>query len=255
VRERLTDWVRQLEVTDAWNTVYLGTHDTPRIVSRFGNDDRYHAESATLLGTLLLTFPATPFLFQGDEIGTTNYPWSNRAEMRDADATSRVETALAEGEADSFADVRDVVRYRSRDNARTPVQWTGDGGAGFTEGEPWIPVNPAADRVNVADQRGRDDSILAHYRDLIDLRHAEGALVYGVYDLVAADHPRVWAYERGLDGDTLLVALNWGGRTSRVDLSDSGTVEEVLACNHDDPDTDLGTLALRPYEACVYRVG
>jgi glycosidase len=254
VRERLTDWVRQLEVTDAWNTVYLGTHDTPRIVSRFGNDDRYHAESATLLGTLLLTFPATPFLFQGDEIGMTNYPWSSREEMRDADATNRVDMALEEGSAESFEDVRAVVRYRSRDNARTPIQWTDGDRGGFTDGEPWIPVNPDAEEVNVADQRARDDSVLAHYRELVDLRHEEEALVYGVYDLVAGDHPRVWAYERTLGDDTLLVALNWGGRTSRVDLSGSGAVDDVLACNYDDPGTDLGSLALRPYEARVYRL-
>ena len=96
MREVLTRWVQQLEVTDAWNTVYLGTHDTPRIVSRFGNDDRYHYESATMLATLLSTFPATPFVYQGDELGMTNYPWSSREEMRDADATNREVAADAE---------------------------------------------------------------------------------------------------------------------------------------------------------------
>ncbi|MFW6018646.1 MAG: glycoside hydrolase family 13 protein [Halapricum sp.] len=254
VRDALTEWVHQLEVTDAWNTVYLGTHDTPRIASRFGNDDRYHYESATMLGTLLLTFPATPFCFQGDEIGMTNYPWSSREEMRDADATNRVEIALEEGRAEDFSDVQDVVRYRSRDNARTPVQWSDDRNGGFTDGEPWIPVNPASEAINVADQRDRDDSVLAYYRHLIELRHSEDALVYGVYDLLVEDHPRVWAFERTVDDETLLVALNWAGRTSRVDLSDSGTVQSVLASNYDDPGTDLESLALRPYEARVYRL-
>ncbi|QSG08209.1 glycoside hydrolase family 13 protein [Halapricum desulfuricans] len=254
IRGALTEWVRQLEVTDAWNTVYLGTHDTPRIASRFGNDDRYHYESATMLGTLLLTFPATPFCFQGDEIGMTNYPWSSREEMRDADATNRVEIAFEEGRAEDFSDVQDVVRYRSRDNARTPVQWSDDRNGGFTDGEPWIPVNPASETINVADQRDRDDAVLSYYRDLIGLRHDEDALVYGVYDLLTEDHPRVWAFERTLDDETLLVALNWAGRTSRVDLSDSGAVQAVLACNYDDPGTELGSLALRPYEARVYRL-
>jgi len=254
MREVLTKWVQQLEVTDAWNTVYLGTHDTPRIVSRFGNDDRYHYESATMLATLLLTFPATPFVYQGDELGMTNYPWSSREEMRDADATNRVRLALEEGRAEDFADVQDVVRYRSRDNARTPMQWSDREQAGFTDGEPWIPVNPAHEEINAADQRGREDSILAYYRDLIDLRHDEETLVYGVYDLLAEDHPRVWAYERTLEEDTILVALNWAGRTSRVALGDADTVRSVLACNYDDPGTDLGSLALRPYEARVYRV-
>ena len=254
IREVLTDWVNQLEVTDAWNTVYLGTHDTPRIVSRFGNDDRYRYESATLLGTLLLTFPATPFCFQGDEIGMTNYPWSSREEMRDADATNRVEMALEADDAGDFEDVRDVVRYRSRDNARTPVQWTDDEHAGFTDGEPWIPVNPAHDEINAAVDRSREDSIFAFYQSLIDLRHEEDALVYGVYDLLTDEHPRVWAFERTLDDETILVALNWAGRTSRVDLGESGSVESVLACNYDDPGTDLDSLSLRPYEARVYRL-
>ncbi|MCU4716980.1 glycoside hydrolase family 13 protein [Halapricum hydrolyticum] len=254
IREALTKWVHQLEVTDAWNTVYLGTHDTPRIASRFGNDDRYRYESATMLGTLLLTFPATPFCFQGDEIGMTNYPWSSREEMRDADATNRVEMAFEEGRAEGFSDVQDVVRYRSRDNARTPVQWSDDDMAGFTDGEPWIPINPNSEDINVADQRDRAESVLAYYQELIELRHSEDPLVYGVYDLLAEDHPRVWAFARSLDDETLLVALNWAGRTSRVDLSEAGSVESVLACNYDDPGTDLGSLALRPYEARVYRL-
>jgi len=254
IRDALTKWVRQLEVTDAWNTVYLGTHDTPRIVSRFGNDDRYHYESATMLGTLLLTFPATPFCFQGDEIGMTNYPWSSREEMRDADATNRVELALEDGRAETFSDVADVVRYRSRDNARTPIQWSDDEAGGFTDGDPWIPVNPASDAINVANQRGRPDSVLSYYQRLIELRHNEDALVYGVYDLLTDDHPRVWAFERSFESERLLVALNWAGRTSRVDLSEAGEVASVLACNYDDPGTDLGALTLRPYEACVFRV-
>lgn len=172
--------------------------------------------------------------------------------MRDADATNRVRMAFEEGRADSFEDVADAVRYRSRDNARTPMQWSDEDNAGFTDGEPWIPVNPPADEINVADQRDRSDSILAYYQGLIELRHDEDALVYGVYDLLTDEHPRVWAFERTLDGETLLVALNWAGRTSRIDLAGSGTVESVLACNYDDPGTDLGSLALRPYEARVY---
>ena len=254
VRSVLSDWARALELTDAWNTVYLGTHDTPRIVSRFGNDDRYRYESATLLATLLLTLPATPFLFQGDEIGMTNYPWSAREEMRDADATSRVDAALESGAIDSFAEAEDVVRYRSRDNARTPVQWTDGEHAGFTDGEPWIPVNPDRDRVNVAADRDRDDSIFRFYSDLIDARGDSEPLRYGVYDLQTDDHPRVWAYTRRTDDESVLVAVNWAGRTSRVDLGSAGAVESVVACNYRDPGTDLGSVALRPYEARVYRL-
>jgi glycosidase len=254
VRSVLTDWIHQLAVTDTWNTVYLGTHDTPRIVSRFGNDDRYRYESATLLGTLLLTLPATPFLFQGDEIGMTNYPWSSREEMRDADATNRVDMAFEEGRADTFADVQDAVRYRSRDNARTPIQWSADENAGFTDGEPWIPVNPDYETVNVSADRGRSDSIFDYYSDLIATRKETDALVYGVYDLLAEDHPRVWAFTRTVNGNRALVAVNWAGRTSRVDLSAAGSVAEVLACNYDDPGTDLDSLALAPYEARVYEL-
>jgi len=254
MRSVLTDWARQLEVTDAWNTIYLGTHDTPRIVSRFGNDDRYRYESATLLATLLLTMPATPFLFQGDEIGMTNYPWSSREEMRDADATNRVGLAIDEGRAESFADVREVVRYRSRDNARTPVQWSDEPHADFTDGEPWIPINPNHAEINVAADAERDDSIRGYYRDLIDVRDRTETLVYGLYDLLVKDHPRVWAYTRSTDDETVLVTLNWAGRTSRVALGDAGSVEDVLACNYGDPGRELESVVLRPYEARVYRL-
>ena len=252
LREVVSNWQHKLADSEAWNALFLGSHDFPRIVSRWGDDGEYRRESAKLLATLLFTLRGTPYVFQGDEIGMTNYPWQALAELRDADARNRVENKIAAGDIEGFDDAQDVVQYRARDNARTPVQWSGDEpNAGFTEGDPWISVNPNFRDVNVEDARENPDSIWHYYRDLIALRHDSDLLVYGDYVLHTDTHPQIWAYSRTLDDESALVVLNWSNQTIANLPGDAIPTGGTLRLDNyrDNPKPEE---ALRPYEARIY---
>jgi oligo-1,6-glucosidase len=284
-------WQEGLE-GQGWNSLYLGNHDWPRVVSRFGDDGEYRRESAKLLGTLLHTLQGTPYVYQGEELGMTNYPWESLDQLRDADARNRIELMYEEGDAEEFADVKELVRYRCRDNARTPMQWDSSPNAGFTEGEPWLPVNPDHEEVNVAAERADDESVWHYYRDLISLRDEREVVVYGSYDLLLPAHEDLWVYTRTLaaadrTGDDhdratqLLVVLNLSDTPTSyrlpagADLADGATPgdADLLLGNYDDAagaeadadvkpgaDTDTGTkpgadarsFTARPWEARVY---
>jgi oligo-1,6-glucosidase len=238
-----------------WNSLYLGNHDWPRVVSRFGDDGEYRRESAKLLGTLLHTLQGTPYVYQGEELGMTNFPWESLDQLRDADARNRIELMYERGEAEEFADVKKLVRYRCRDNARTPMQWDSSPNAGFTEGDPWLPVNPNHEEVNVAAERADDESVWHYYRDLISLRDEREVVVYGSYDLLLPDHEDLWVYTRTLaaadrtDDDhdhdhaaQLLVVLNLSDTPTAyrlptgADFADGATPDDadLLLGNYDD---------------------
>jgi oligo-1,6-glucosidase/alpha-glucosidase len=245
----MSKWQTEL---DGWNSLYLTNHDQPRIVSRFGDDGQYRRESGKLLGTLLFTLSGTPYIYQGQELGMTNYPWTSLDEFDDLQSVGKVEAAIADGEIDGFEEVRDIVRARSRDNARTPMQWDSTENAGFTDGEPWLPVNPDYEEINVAAAEADDDSVLNYYRELVALREDHDALVYGDYELLLPDHESVWAYRMGLDDEAVLVALNFDETPTTVTLPAAGETGELLLANYDDAGPTDETLTLRPYEARVY---
>ena len=248
-REVIGEWQSGLHGR-GWNSVFLGNHDQPRAVSRFGDDGEYREESATLLATLLFTLEGTPYVFQGDEIGMTNYPWDSMEEIRDVDTLRNVEVARESGRLED-REVMELVQRRSRDNARTPMQWNDTENAGFTSGDPWIPVNPNHEEVNVARARADPDSAWHYYRDLIDLRSQHDVLVYGEYADLGADHDRVWAYERTLGEERAVVVLSFADE--HIEL-DPGAVDSRCGASYrlgnypstGDPST------LRPYEARVY---
>jgi oligo-1,6-glucosidase len=238
---------------ESWDAVFLGNHDLPRVVSRFGSDE-YREESAKLVATFLLTLRGTPFLYQGDEVGMTNAEFDSLDELDDPMTTGIVEELLATGEIASYEEVREFVNYRSRDHARTPMQWSSEPNAGFTDGEPWFAVNENYPEVNVERAVADEASVWHHYRRLIDLRRDEETLVYGDYDLLAPDDEQLYAYTRSLEGETVLVVLNWSERTARfeTDLGTDGA--DVLVGNYANaPTTPVGR-EFRPYEAVVYRL-
>jgi oligo-1,6-glucosidase len=204
----------------------------------------------------------------------TNYPWSSLDEIADADASTRVANRIESGDVDDFEDVRELLRYRCRDNARTPMQWSDAERAGFTDGDPWLPVNPNHDRINVADARDDPDSVWHYYRELIDLRHDSDLLVYGDYHLLTDEHPQVWAYTRQSGDRRALVVLNWSDETATYDPSDDlpgnvvadadptlllSNAAAGAAVSGEDPSASanadaFGELALGPYEARVYEL-
>ncbi len=192
-----------------WNSLYWNNHDQPRVVSRFGDDGEHRVASAKLLGTLLHLHRGTPYVYQGEELGMTNAPWGEIGRFRDVETLNHYAEAVAGG-ADPVATL-DVIRPRSRDNARTPMQWDDSPHAGFSTGEPWLPVNPNFTTINAKAARADPDSVFHHYRRLIALRHAEPAVVLGDFTLLLPDDEQVWAFTRRLGDVELLVVGNCSG--------------------------------------------
>jgi oligo-1,6-glucosidase len=226
-----------------WNSLYWDNHDQPRIVSRWGDGS---ALSAKTLGTLLHLHRGTPYVFQGEELGMTNYPWSGIDEFRDIESVNHWAAALALGE--DPADVLAGLRARSRDNARTPMQWDSSAQAGFTTGTPWLPVNPDFTHLNVAAQRSDPDSVLAHYRRLIALRHSEPAVAHGDFTMLLPDDPSVYAFTRAWSGVELLVLCNVSPSPAAVAV-DGWDDAALLLGTHGTG----GTGPLQPWESRVLR--
>ncbi|NHN58659.1 MULTISPECIES: alpha-glucosidase [Halorussus] len=239
---------------EGWNSVYLGNHDWPRMVSRFGDDGLYRIESAKLLATLLFTLRGTPYVYQGDEIGMTNFPFERESQVRDVSARNFVERKREQGW--EMDDILEVVSHRGRDNARTPMQWSDGEHAGFTEGEPWMPVNPNYDAVNVAEATAREDSIWHYYRELIEFRQSTPVAVYGDFELLLPDDPDVFAYLRTLADDRLLTVLNLSEGTPTFTLPESVSYDDADCVLHNyavDAEAPR-SFELRPWEARVYEL-
>lgn len=257
LKEIMTGWRETVSDVDGWNATYLGNHDQPRIVSRFGNDDEFRRESAQTLVTLQLTISGTPFIYQGEEIGMTNYPFSSLEELRDVQSINQFNEMRNRGEVENFNEVRDYVRFWSRDNARTPMQWDAGENAGFTEGEPWINVNPNKDQINVKDEKPRKSSVLNYYKKLISLRKEHEVLIYGDYRLVLENDEDIFAFLREGSEDSTLTVLNFSETGTEAELAEGVNYEngKLLLSNYPEAESgEINSFKLRPYEARVYKI-
>ncbi|GAB3994580.1 alpha-glucosidase [Nocardioides marmoraquaticus] len=228
LKATLAGWQEGLEGV-GWNSLYWSNHDQPRVVSRYGDDSPQHrVASATALATVLHLHRGTAFVYQGEEIGMGNAPWASVDDFRDLESVNHFHQAVAGG-ADPER-VMAALRRKSRDNARTPVQWDDSPHAGFTTGEPWLPVNPDhAGGVTVDAQEDDTASVLAHYRRVIALRHDDPVVAHGDFTLLLPEHEQLWAFTRSHQGATLTVVANLSGETvdpvaAGVPLADVGAV-------------------------------
>ena len=229
-----------------WNSLYLNNHDQPRAVSRFGDDDpAFRDRSAKALALVLHLHRGTPYVYQGEEIGTTNVPFTSIDDFRDIESLNHYAAALADGAAEQ--DVLAALRARSRDNGRTPMQWDAGPNAGFSAGSPWLHVNPNHREINVAAQRDDPDSVLAFFRRLVELRHRVPAAAHGRFRLLLPDDEAVWAFTRTLDDTELVVAANFSRQQRSVELGDLRGARILLATYPE------GTVPgmLRPWEGYV----
>lgn len=235
-----------------WNSLYLGNHDQPRAVSRFGNAEEYRRESAAMLLTLLLTLQGTPFIYQGDEIGMSNVAFGRIEDYRDLETLNAYAEMCAQGTPPDEALLR--IQRKSRDNARTPMQWDASPNAGFTTGTPWIAVNPNADTVNVAQALADPESILHYTRRLIRLRQDEPLLALGRYTYWADTPDTVWAYERSHEGRRVLVLLNFSPEQVSLTLPARLHLTPAQRWIGNYPETALAgdAICLRAYEAAVF---
>ncbi|GAA5148079.1 alpha-glucosidase [Nocardioides marinquilinus] len=231
-----------------WNSLYLGNHDQPRSVSRFGDDSpEYRAASAKALATVLHLHRGTPYVYQGDEIGMANAPLATVDDLRDIESVNAHRALLARGATGEEAMA--AIRAKSRDHARTPMQWDADEHAGFTTGTPWLPANPDHVEVNVAAQREDPDSVLHHYRALIALRHDEPVVAHGDFTMLLPDHPQVYAFTRRLDDVVLLVVANLSSQPATARFDPTWDDAEPLLATTAHP--TAGTWSLTPWETAV----
>jgi glucan 1,6-alpha-glucosidase len=233
-----------------WNSLFWNNHDLPRIVSRWGNDGQYHDQSAKLFAILLHMMKGTPYIYQGEEIGMTNYPVTSVDEINDIESIRMYHARIKAGY--SKEDILRSINAKGRDNARTPMQWDATANAGFTTGAPWLHVNPNYGQYNVKDNLADPHSILATYQRLIALRQANDLVVWGDYALIPDTADNVFAYYRTYQGERWLIAANVSAETNEFALTDA--VTEHIIGNYDDQTIQTGRLTLRPYEAFVVKV-
>ncbi|MFL0555298.1 glycoside hydrolase family 13 protein [Paenibacillus barengoltzii] len=239
-----------------WNANYLCNHDQPRAVSRFGNDQEpYRIPSAKMLATFLHMLEGTPYIYQGEEIGMTNVVFDSIDDYRDVETLNYYEEQRRNGVPE--ADIMRAIRLKSRDNARTPMQWDAGPQAGFTTAESaWIRVNPNHGRINVEEAIRNPDSIYHYYKKLIRLRKEHAVIVYGAYELLLPDHPQIYAFTRKLEKSRLLVILNFSSEEPvfewPVEAMEPEDIELLISNYAPQEHEDLLNLPLRPYEARVY---
>lgn len=243
-----------------WNSLYLNNHDQPRMVSRFGNDTVYRKESAKMLATFLHTLQGTPYIYQGEELGMTNVRFDRIDDYRDIETLNFYREAVGEW-GWTHEQAMASIYAKGRDNARTPMQWSGASQAGFTTGEPWLAVNPNYPSINAEEALQDPDSIFHYYRQLIELRKQHPIMIYGDYAIVAEEHEQVYAYTRSWQGETWLTLLNFSDREAafewppELDRYAGAKLQSIIA-NYEEAETaKLESLRLRPYEARVYRIG
>lgn len=246
LRRILSRWQTGLDGV-AWNSLYWDNHDQPRVVSRFGDDSTplLREKSAKMLALCLHLMQGTPYIYQGEELGMTNAPFAAIEDCRDIESRNAYRERVGSGQATPEEMMRYIRRF-GRDNARTPMQWDDSPNAGFTEGEPWLAVNPNHREINAAAQEEDPDSVLQFYRRLIALRKQHEIIVYGHYELLGPEDDRLFCYLRRLHGKQLLVACNFTGET--VDFAPPapfGPGTPLLLGNYPGD----GSGPLRPYEA------
>ncbi|AHV95996.1 glycoside hydrolase family 13 protein [Paenibacillus sabinae] len=253
IKDIITKWQTLLS-GKGWNSLYLNNHDQPRMLSRFGNDTDYHKESGKMLATLLHTLQGTPYIYQGEEIGMTNVKFDSISHYKDIEIINMHKEYLEAGHKEE--DIMNSIYIKGRDNGRTPMQWSSEPQAGFTTSTPWLAVNPNYTEINVENALADPDSIFHYYKRLIELRKEHDIIVYGDYKIVAEENERVYAYQRALGSERLLVILNFFGESASFELpAEVGISEpELLIGNYDVGQAeDVRSLELRPYEARVYK--
>jgi alpha-glucosidase len=250
----LSKWQKGLE-NKGWNALFIENHDQPRRVSTWGNDEQYWYESATALGAMYFLMQGTPFIYQGQEIGMTNVKFNSIEDYNDVADKNMYRIKREEGVA--HEDIMDVIWSSSRDNSRTPMQWSSEQNAGFTTGKSWLGVNKNFKEINVENQLQDESSVLHFYKKMIQLKKKNEVFTYGVYNLILDEHPQIYAYTRTMNNDKVVVFSNLSEELATWDdvLDFSVGSEDLLLTNHDVLDHDLvSKFTLKPYETRVYRI-
>lgn len=249
LKEIMSRW--QTELYDkAWNSLFWDNHDQPRAVSRFGNDDpKYWEASAKMLATCLHMMQGTPYIYQGEELGMTNYPFRNPQEFRDIESIHAYEEWCESGRL-SHDIFWPCLIFKSRDNARTPMQWDDTTYAGFSAVTPWIAVNPNYTTINAKSQTSDPNSVFHYYKKLISLRKQHPVIVYGKYELLLKNDKQLFVYTRTLQYTKILVVCSFTKNNTSFQIPEEFANAECLISNMNHSYTN-SSIDLKPYESFV----
>lgn len=254
LKQTLSKWQDEL-YEKAWNSLYWCNHDQPRMISRLGDTStrELRESSAKMLGTCLHMMQGTPYVFQGEELGMTNTTFESLDDFRDIESINAYRQYTENGQIKPD-DMMRYLRYKSRDNARTPMQWDDSPNAGFTEGTPWIKVNPNYKEINAKEQMAREDSVFHYYQKLIRLRKENEIIVYGKYQLLMEEDPNLYVYTRTLGGERLLVICNFRKEPQKFLLPEGFTPEdgEIFIGNYEGQKVEQ-TMVLRAFETMAVK--
>lgn len=252
LKRNLAKWQTKLHQR-GWNSLFWNNHDLPRIVSRWGDDGAFRAESAKMLATALHGMEGTPFIYQGEELGMTNVRFEDIGDYRDLEILNMYQDRLKRGY--SREEIMESIYARGRDNARTPMQWDDSDHAGFTTGQPWIGVNPNYKEIHAQGQMEDEQSVFSYYRKLIALRKSSPVLVKGAFRLIMEEDERIFAYIREYEGEELLVLCNFFGEATSCQIPEGWQDAELILGNYEERPDGMadGRMRLKAYEARVYR--
>lgn len=247
----MSEWQTKL-YGRGWNALYFENHDQPRVISRWGNDTVYREKCAKAYATILHGMQGTPYIYQGEEIGMTNVHF-DLDEYEDIEVRNAYKELVLNGKTISEDDFKKAVWNKSRDNARSPMQWDDSDNAGFTTGKPWFGVSDRYKEINVKQALADKDSIFYYYKKLIELRHKESLLTEGNYQLLLPEDEKIFAYLRNTENETWLIVANMSEDTALTDelkpfVNDK---QDIMIGNYDRANLDE---ALRPYESFMMRI-
>ena len=247
-------WQMGMQRGNAWNALFWCNHDQPRIVSRFGNEGEYWKESAKMLAGMIHLMRGTPYIYQGEEIGMTNPHYTSIEQYADVESRNYYEILLNEGKTKEEA--LEILAARSRDNSRTPMQWTDERYCGFSDTKPWIPVSDNFEKINVKKQKQDRDSILEFYKKLIMLRKEKEVIARGNIEFMEVENAGVLAYTRCLDKQKLLVCCNFRDVESQMEFTQEWkSGRKILGNYEENHKNNYKVLTLRPYEIIVLEKG
>ena len=252
----LSKWQVGMIEGGGWNALFWCNHDQPRVVTRYGNDGKFHNESAKMLATTIHMMQGTPYIYQGEEFGMTDPKFTSIDQYRDVESLNMYEILKEKGKSEE--EVLEILRRKSRDNSRTPVQWNGEKNAGFTTGTPWIETATNYTEINAENAVKDQNSIFYHYQKLIQLRKEYDIITEGNYELLVPEDESVFAYTRSTEKEQLIVINNFYEKETVFQLPNhikiDGKQSSILVANYTDSPNLTKEIKLRPYESIVYHV-
>lgn len=249
LKDLFEKWQVQMQDGDGWNALFWCNHDQPRIVSRLGNEGRYWKESAKMLATCIHLMRGTPYIYQGEELGMTNPHYQEISQYRDVESLNYYEILLKQGKTEKEA--LEILAARSRDNARTPMQWSGEKNAGFTKGTPWIEPAENYETINVRAEVGDEASVLSYYKKLIALRKSSKVISEGKITFLEKENERILAYRRDCEGSSIAVFNNLTAEETEAAADGTWAGYRKILGNYEDGEAGTDVIRLRPYESIV----